>query len=226
MSSCKPALLLALGFFSSMNAYAFEDSRSGKFEFFLMPQFTNSKLLKFDNGAEADINERSGLGFGLGYNFNHHLELSLQFISSSSNYTGTRIINNDPEDPENPNGPQKFAANMYTSSINFGVTVNLLKSAFTPYIGANIGSTYIDSGVPTGQISTGCWWDPWWGYICAPYTQTYTATKVNYGANAGLRYDFNRKLFIKGGASMNFIDLPSSNSSEFISYQFIFGFMF
>ncbi|MFV2004985.1 MAG: outer membrane protein [Gammaproteobacteria bacterium] len=222
-------ILFIITSLSSINTYALEifDTRADKWEFFLAPQFTNSKLLQFDNGAEADINERSSLGFGLGYNVNRHIELSVMFAASNSNYTGTRIIDNNPEDlPDNPNGPQKFSANLYTSSINFDFTFNLLTTPFTPYVSANIGSTYIDSGVPTGNLTTGCWYDPWWGYVCAPTVQTYTSTRINYGAGAGLRYDFNRKLFIKGGIAINYLDIGSSNTPDFTSYRFTFGFMF
>lgn len=204
----------------SMNAYAFNDSRVEKWEFFLAPQYSNSKLLQFENGAEADINERTSLGFGLGYNINHHIELSLLFASSHSNYTGTRILD------DGSNTAEKFTATLFTSSLNLGFTFNFLKAPFTPYISANVGSTFIDSGVPTGTITTGCWWDPWWGYICAPRAQTHTSTEVNYGAGVGLRYDLNRKLYIKGGVATNIIDLGSSNTADFTSYQFIFGFMF
>ncbi len=221
----KAALSILL--FISMNAdAAFLDSRAEKWEFFLSPMIINSKVLQFDNGAEADINKRSSLGFGLGYNVNHHIELSMLFASSNSNYSGTRIIDNNPEDPNIPNGPQKFSSNLYTSSLNFGLTYNFLSTPFTPYISANIGSTYIDSGVPTGNIITGCWWDPWWGYVCTPQAQTYTSTAINYGAGIGLRYDFNRKLYLKGGVAKNYLDINSSNTPDFTSYQFIFGFMF
>ena len=206
--------------FISINADAeFFDSRNKKWEFFLVPQFTNSKVLQFTNGAEADINERSGLGFGFGYNLNQHIELSLLFSSSNGNYTGTRIAD------DGSNTPEKFTSNLYTSKLDFGFTYNLLKSAFTPYVSANIGPTYIDSGIPTGDTGTVCWWDPWWGYVCGPVALTYTTTKINYGAGVGLRYDFNRKVFIKGGVAKNYIDLGSSNRPDFTTYQFIFGIM-
>ena len=211
--------IFIIGAFISINAFAFSDSRSEKWEFFLAPQFINSKLLQFDNGAEADINERSSLGFGLGYNINHHIELSMLFAASNSNYSGKRIFEDGSE-------PEKFTANLYTSSINFAFTYNFLSTPFTPYISANIGSTFIDSGIPTGDIITGCWWDPWWGYICSPRAQTYTSTEFNYGAGIGLRYDFNRKLYLKGGVATNIIDINSRNTADFTTYQFIFGFMF
>ena len=204
----------------SINAHAFSDSRNEKWEFFLTPQFTNSKVLEFENGSKASINERSNLGFGLGYNLNKHVELSMVFAVSNSNYTGTLI----PE--EDPDNPVKVSANLYTSSINLGATYNFMPSPFTPYVSANIGSTYIDSGVPTGNITSGCWWDPWYGYICRPVAQTYTSTEFNYGLGVGLRYDFNRKLYVKGGVAKNIIDIGSKNTADFTTYQLFFGIMF
>lgn len=211
---------LLLVMFSTNSQATFYDSRMEKWEFFLAPTVTNSKVLQFDNGAQADINKQSGLGFGLGYNLNNHVELSVIFASSNANYTGTRILD------DGNNTVEKFSSNLYTSKIDFGFTYNLLSSALTPYVSANIGMTYIDSGIPTGNIGTVCWWDPWWGYICSPSVQTYTATEFNYGAGVGLRYDFNRKLYIKGGIATNYLDINSSNTPDFTSYQFIFGLMF
>lgn len=206
---------------SSMNSQAaFNDSRVKKWEFFLAPQVTNSKLLQFENGAEADINKRSSLGFGMGYNINAHIELSLEFSSSDGNYTSTVI----PEDPNE--SPVTSTQSLYTSSLDFGFTYNFLSTPFTPYATARIGSTYIDSGLYTGNVGTGCWWYPYWGYVCGTVAQTYTSTEFTYGAALGLRYDFNRKLYIKGDVGKNYIDLGNSNSTDFTTYRFIFGFMF
>lgn len=204
----------------SINAQAFSDSRSDKWAFFLSPQFTNSKTLEFGNGSKAEINERSSVAFGFGYNLDRHIELTTQFAASSSNYTGTRILD------DGANTPEKFTANLYTSSVNFGFTYNFLSTPFTPYVTTNLGWTFIDSGVPTGNVGTICWWDPWWGYICSPTAETYTDTKFNYGAGIGLRYDFNRKFYIKGGVGKNIIDTKSTDTADFTTYQFTFGFMF
>lgn len=211
-------ILLSL-LLTSTSASAFENSRSEKWAFFLAPTFINSKSLQFDNGATADINERSSLGFGIGYNLNLNIELSLMFSTANGNYVGTRI-------EDGTNTPQRFTANMYTSSINFGFTYNILKGPFTPFISANLGTNFIDSGIPTGNISTGCWWDPWWGYTCYPIADTYSSTEFSYGAGAGLRYDFNRKLYVKGGVTQNYLDISSTNTADFTSWQLIFGFMF
>ena len=197
---------------------AFYDSRVEKWEFYLAPQITNSKVIEFDNGAQASINKHSSIGFGMGYNMNSHIELSLDFASSNANYTSTAV----PEDPSQ--SPVTSTHSLYTTSINFGFTFNFLSTPFTPYVTANLGSTYIDSGVLTGNVGTGCWWYPYWGYVCGPVAQTFTSTEFNYGAALGLRYDFNRRLFIKGQAGKNYLDI--GNTPDFITYRFIFGFMF
>ena len=166
-------------------------------------------------------NEHSSLGFGLSYNLNKHIELGTSFASGNSNYVGTRILD------DGSNTPEKFTSNMYTSNINFNFTYNLLSTPFSPFITANLGSSYIDSGVPSGDVINVCRWDPWWGtYICGPVSLTYTTSEMNYGAGAGLRYDFSQKLYIKGGVYKNYIDLNTTNTPDFTSYQFIFGAMF
>ncbi len=199
---------------------AFYDSRVKKWEFFLAPQIINSKVLEFGNGSQADINKRSSLGFGLGYNINSHIELSLEFSSGSANYTST-IVSEDPAA-----SPLTSTQSLYTSSINFGFTYNFLSTVFTPYVTANLGSTYFDSGIYTGNVGTGCYWYPYWGYVCGPVAQTYTTTELTYGAALGLRYDFNRKLYLKGDIGKSYIDVDNSNTPDFDTYRFIFGFMF
>ena len=212
---------LALLFYAcNIPAAGFKDSRDGKWSFSIVPMVTNSKVLQFDNGAEADISKRSGFGFTFGYNVDEHIELSLLFSASNSNYTGTRTLDDGSDTVE------RFNANLYTSTFNFDFTWNILSQPLTPYINLTAGSTYIDSGIPTGNIGTGCWWDPWWGYICTPVAQTYTTSKLNYGAGAGLRYDFSRRVFIKGGVMQNYLDINTANTADFTTYQLGVGFMF
>ena len=213
------ALVIFFSFCTNSQA-AFHDSRIEKWEFFLVPQYTNELSLESSAGAKAHINERTSLGFGLGYNLNAHIELSVLFSSSNTHYTATLI----PED--DPANPVRGSANLYISTIDFGVTYNFLSTPFTPYVSANIGSSYIDSGIPTGEIGSGCWYDYWYGYICTPVAITHTTTELNYGLGAGLRYDFNRKLYIKGGVTRNVIDFNSEHTPDFLSYQFFIGFMF
>lgn len=212
--------LILLAVISSNVQADFYDSRVKKWEFYLAPQITDSKDLQFENGATANLEQDSSLGFGVGYNLSSHIELALEFVSNDTNYTSTAI----PEDPAE--SPVTSRGSIYTSTINFGFTFNFLTTPFTPYVTANLGSTYIDSGVYTGNVGSGCWWYPYYGYICGPVAQTYTSTELSYGAALGLRYDFNRKLYMKGEARKSFIDMGNSNTPDFDTLRLIFGFMF
>ena len=204
----------------SGGSHAAPASRTGQWQISFIPSYTDSQVVTFDGGATADINGHSGFAFGIGYNFNNHLELDVDFGTASGNYTGTRI----PDDGSNT--PETFTRNMFTSHINLGLTYNFLASRLTPFVKGNLGLTYVDSGIATGRVGTGCWWDPWWGYICAPVAETYTANEPAYGADLGLRFDITRAVFIKGSAGRSYIDFDSSSSTGFTVYKFVIGISF
>jgi len=200
--------------------HAQDSSRAGSWEFFLAPQFTNGKTLDFDNGAKAELNDRSSLGLGFGYNVDTHIELTLLFAASSSNYKGTSVADDETGKPET------FASNLYTSTMDIGFTYNFLDAPFTPFVSANLGSTYIDSGISTGNVNTGCYWHPWYGYGCFPYDETYTAFRLNYGASIGVRYDLKNKLYFKGSIGKDYVDIDNSSDPGFTRYQLTIGSMF
>ena len=214
----RTAVALVLVFYTASYATA-AGLRSGKWQISLNPTFTNSKVIQFDGGAEADINEHSGFGIGVGYNFDDHLELELDFASSNGNYTGTRILD------DGSNTVEKYNGSFYASHMNLGLSYNFLKSWITPYVKGNLGINYTDSGIPTGDYGSVCWWDPWWGYYCGTYAQTYTSSDLSYGADIGLRVDINPKLYLKGQAGKTYIDY-NSGSEDFTRYQITIGFMF
>ncbi len=205
-------LLLALFLVTALNA---DSSRTEKWEFFFNPMFIDSNVIEFDGGAKADINSRSGIGFGFGYNVNEHIELSMLFSSSNTNYTGTKVTQDGVE--------EKFTENMYMSSFNLAATYNIIDGPLTPYISGFIGSAYVDSGVATGDLESICYWDPWWGYICSPHAETYTSTRLNYGGSVGVRYDFENMLFLKAGIGKNWIDFDGASSSNFTVYDLTIG---
>ena len=67
-------------------------------------------------------------------------------------------------------------------------TFHFTDGPLTPYVEAGFGWTYIDSNVADGPPITGCWWHPWWGYVCSNYYSTFSSTEFSYGGALGLRY--------------------------------------
>lgn len=212
-------LLLSLSLLAT-GSQAVPGSRKGQWQISLIPSYTSSQVVTFEGGATADINSHSGFAIGIGYNFSDHVELDLDIGSADGNYTGTRILDDGSQTPQQYNG------SFYTSHMNLGLTYNFMASRLTPFIKGNLGLTYVDSGIPTGNIGSVCWWDPWWGYFCGPYAQTYTASELSYGADLGLRFDITRNVFLKGSAGRSYFDFDKSSSTGFTIYKFTVGFSF
>ena len=202
----------------SNGSIAAPGARTGQWQISLIPSYTDSKSIQFEGGAVADINAHSGFAIGIGYNFSDYLELDLDIGSANTNYIGTRIF-------EDGRTPEKYNGTMYTSHMNLGLTYNFMASHLTPFVKGNLGLNYIDSGIPTGNYGTVCWWDPW-GYYCGPYAQTYTSSDLSYGADLGLRFDITSKVFVKGSVGKSYIDLDNSSTADFTNYKFIVGFSF
>jgi hypothetical protein len=212
-------LLLGLSLLSNQSVSA-PGARTGQWQISLIPSYTNAQSIQFEGGAVADISAHSGFGVGIGYNFSDYLELDFDIGSANGNYTGTRILD------DGSSTRDKYNGSMYTSHMNLGLSYNFMAARFTPFVKGNLGLTYVDSGIPTGNYGTICWWDPWWGYYCGPYAQTYTASELSYGADLGLRFDITGKVFVKGSAGKSYIDFDSSGTTDFTVYKFILGFSF
>jgi hypothetical protein len=211
-----PFIILITAFTLTLTAGG---DREGKWQFSFTPQYIGSKALSFDDKGEIDFNDRTGWGFGIGYNVSDYITLDLNFLSSSGSYNGH--VNED-------NGTiSNYSGSMYSSSVDIAITYNIIDDAFTPYISANVGSSFVDSGIPTGNIYTGTCYDPFYGYYypCID-AETHTTVTFNYGAGAGLRYDFGNKLFLKGGLNLNVLDFDPDEFPYFISYQLSIGAMF
>ena len=212
------ALLFSTSFIST-ESVSVPGNRTGQWQISLIPSYTNSQSIQFDGGATADISAHSGFAIGIGYNFSDYIELDLDIGSADGSYVATRIF-------EDGSPSEKYNGNLYTSHMNLGLTYNFLASRFTPFVKGNLGLTYIDSGIPTGNLGTVCWWDPWWGYYCGPYAQTYTTSELSYGADLGLRFDITSSVFLKGSVGKSYIDLDNSSTPDFTTYKFIIGFSF
>ena len=193
-----------------------DSDREGTWQFQFTPQYVSSKTLSFDGKGTIDFNDRSGWGFGVGYNFTDYVSADLNFMSSNGSYNGS--VN------ESNGTVSKYGGNMYSSSVDLSLTYNIIDDNFTPYITANIGSSFIDSGVPTGNYYSGTCYDPWYGYYypCVD-AETHTKVAFHYGAGAGLRYDFKNRLFVRGGVNVNVLDLNSEQFPYFMSYQLSIG---
>ncbi len=74
---------------------------------------------------------------------------------------------------------------------------------------------------------TGCYWHPWWGYICSGYYRTFKGTDFSYGGGAGLRYDFPGGSFVRGSYSVYKLDIGGDAADpELQSLKLEYGWRF
>ena len=212
------ATILLLGSLLPAESMSAPTARSEQWEISLVPTYTNSKTLQGGGGSFADLSAHSGLGIGIGYNFNDYLGMDLVIGSANGNYEGTAI--------DETNSPQPYSGSYYDSYIDLGLTYYLMPSSLTPFVKANLGYSYVDSGIPTGNTGNTCWWDPWYGYVCGTYSQTYTSSEYNYGADLGLRYEFNDSVFVKGSVGATYVDFQNLSYNYFTIYKLTIGFSF
>jgi opacity protein-like surface antigen len=170
--------------------------------------------------SSLEIDDDWGLAFNFGYNFTNHWALSFDLSFLTPRYTATLV----PEDPAA--SPESFSQNMDMFSGLVRGTYNFLSGPVTPFVDLSAGFTYLDSNVADRPPTTGCWWDPWWGYICSTYVSTYTDTRFNYGGGLGVRWDINSEVFFRATYSVMKLDIGNSSDPLFDIGRLEIGWMF
>jgi opacity protein-like surface antigen len=195
-----PALSAAQGFGTR--------DRAQQWDFALGAIFQTSDRVDGQNGSYLDVKNAWGFGFNIGYHFNSRFSLSADLDFIRPDYT-VEIISEDPR-----NQPVRVDHRLSQFNGRFKGTWNILDGPLVPYVEAGAGWTYIDSNVADGPPQTGCWWHPWWGYICSNYWSTFSSTETTYGGGLGIRYELRGGAFAK--LSYNYWKLDSGgNSSDF-----------
>lgn len=196
-----------------------ESQRAGRWETTLGVFATSSESASGANGSSIDVDTGYGLAFGVGYNFTQKLALRFDGAFLRADYDA--ILNTEDE------GPVDISHRLTGFNGQINGVWNLLEGNFTPYLQAGIGWTYLDSNVSDGPPSTGCWWDPWWGYICAPFYSTYSDTNFSFNVGAGLRYEFGRGMFARGGWEQTHVDGNSGGADPtFDAFRVEIGWLF
>jgi opacity protein-like surface antigen len=192
--------LLATASLANSNHAKADTKRGGKWEGTFQLIGNSSESTGGAQESSLDVDSEIGFGFGLGYNFNSRFALNFDMSYIKPDYTAVFDTEDD--------GLQRIDHHMtvFTGQLN-GVW-NFTDGPFTPYVQAGIGWTNIDSNVADGPPTTGCWWDPWWGYVCRNSFSTYDDTSFSYGAGLGLRYEFGygQRTFVKGSYNFQKVD--------------------
>jgi len=186
-------VLLVLSFAVPAAAEPFS-RRARQWQVSLQTRYSAPSDYNAGGGSKVEIEDDLGWGFGFEYNINRRFSLGAGFTWRSANYVATVV------DADDPGVTDQIPSRFDTST--FGVTGNwnVLEGTLTPYVNGSWSWLLVDSNIDAGT-RVGCWWYPWWGYVCGPVSTTYGASSWSAGIGAGVRWEPSRDsgFFLKGG---------------------------
>ena len=210
------ALLLSLLPLGEALAYD-PGPREGKWDFTVQMRYMTGQTLNGEGGSSADINDTLGWGFGIGYNLTNNLALAMDISWANANYNGTIV------------GSGVTSGNiygtLYSSTVALNMTYYFTQGAIAPFVIGGIGSTFIDTNIPYGGTSSGCWYDPWYGQVCNTYQNTLSSSGFSYNAGLCLRWDLAPGFFLRGILAEQWVD-TTNGTIEITNFRFDIGFSF
>jgi opacity protein-like surface antigen len=201
-------------------AVADAQDREGRWEFTLGTFYQLGVGVDGEGGGSLDTDDELGLTIGGGYNFSDRLALDFAMQWARVGYDATAF------DEDGGEVGISGSYDAWTTSAN--LIYHFTDDQLTPYVGAGVGWTWIDTNVPSGPPITWCWWDPWWGFICSTSYPTKTTDAFSYQATAGLRYTFDSDMtFLRLGYTSQWMDFDSaSGTPRFDVINLDFGWIF
>ncbi len=214
-------LILIAALALSSTAVAQQNTRDDMWEFDLLVGNMDGDTIAGENGSSIRTDSTTNYGFAMAYNFNSHWSLGGEFLWGSPDYDAIII-------PDDGFGlPEVIRHELSTFSYSFKGTFNLLDGPLTPYVEAGFGWTEMDSNVASQPPITGCWWDPWWGYVCNTYVNTFSKTRESVSGALGIRWDLDNGMTLKGSYGLNQINTSRAlDKAEMEFYRLDVGWRF
>jgi len=181
--------ILLLGLTLTANA---QRDYSGTWEWSISALYQDSKSMGGESGSSLKVDSAIGLGFNVSYYLTDHFSLGADFDFLKPDYNAVLV-----DDTVVPAETTEINHEMSQFNGRFKANLDFLDGPFRPFVEAGLGWTYLDSNVADGPPIVGCWWHPYWGYICDGYYQTFSETVFSYGVGAGFKYRFVGDSFLK-----------------------------
>ena len=166
-----------------------------------------SQNLAFDGGTSLDIEDSFGLGLTYGYRFSSRFELQFAVDWMAFDYLA------HVQSSVTPGKVAHVPGDLHSLTPRLTGVFNLLKGPLTPYVSAGVGWSFIASDISDQTTDLGCWWDPWFGQICAPYGKTKNLDAFRYHIGVGARWDFHRHYSARLAYEKQWMDTDHSNGA-------------
>ena len=215
---------MLLGWIVLMSAVAppvLAQDRTGSWEFIFDVNYQDGYDIDFDGGSSVDTDADWGFGVGAAYHFTNRLQVQMLLDWLNADYDATIVSGDTPPDPA---FSVRGEYESFTPRVN--VLYSFMDGDITPYVSAGIGWSFIDTNVPQGPPQTGCWWDPWWGYMCASFYDTYESTITSLTYAIGLRWDISDSSVLKASYGIREYDLDRAEDLEQDAFSVDFAWKF
>jgi opacity protein-like surface antigen len=212
------ALLAGAALAASNTVSAQDGPSAGDWEFRIGPDYTLSKTVNFKGGSSVTLDSNTGGKIGTAYYMTDEFSLGMDFAWSRPNFSGTII---------GASGTANFVENGRAEfrTFNFTAAYHLLEGPIRPFGVIGLGYNWVSTNVASGPPVAGCWWDPWWGYICSGYQPTKGGSGLQYQAGAGVQFNFSEQFAVDADYRETWIQLHNSNGTPaFGSIEVIFIF--
>jgi opacity protein-like surface antigen len=160
----------------------------------------------FDGGSEVEFNSNTGFLVGLGYEVTEHLEVGANFTYEERDYEASLA-------GDSPGETFQVEGDLESMGVMFDLSYYFLTGRFRPFLSAGVGWNFVDTNIPTTPPQVGCWWNPWFGYICEDFQETKNVDGLAYQAGAGVRYQINPAVSLSGSYRMNWVDFPKADGT-------------
>lgn len=199
---------------------AHAQDREDHWEFTLGTFYQLGTDIDVKNGSAIKTDDDFGFNLGAGYNFTDMVATNFGFQWSGIDYKANVT-------DENGN-PARISGTYDAMTLYGNLVLNLGDGPLVPYVGAGIGYTWVDTNIPNGPPMVGCWWDPWYGYVCWGSYPTKTKSSFSYQAFVGLRYEFpGHSTFMRFAYTSQWMDFSNtSGTPRFDVFSLDFGWMF
>ena len=219
MLACAASVLLAVP------AAAGAADREGTWETTLGVVIQNSSDADFEGGTTAEFDSDTSFVFGLGYHYTANLEFGARLGIGTTDYEASIAV--DGNGDGNADGFAGVRGDLEFTTLLFDATWNMMSGPFSPFVTGGIGWNWVDTNIATGPPQTGCWWDPWWGYVCTSFQDTRTLDGFTYQLGVGARYDFTDTVAVHGSYRINWIDFDNAKGTpDFDGFQLSVGWKF
>ncbi len=169
--------------------------------------YRDEETIRFTGGSLLESDDDLGVVGAIGYRFSPKLDLIAGFESASIGYRLTR------QSATTPGLTQQIVGDYETFTPFVKVNYNVLDRPLTPFVSAGVGWSFIDTNIPTGNVAVGCWWDPWWGYVCAGFDETRKTDAFTYQIGVGARWAFNDTYGLRFEYQKQWQNLPRASGT-------------